>query len=299
MNRQLYPHLSAKTAEKMTLSDEARIEHIRKCRWIGYSRAQEVLQKLEDLLNHPKQPRMPNMLLVGETNNGKTMLIEHFRERYPAHENARGDGIKVPVLYVQAPPGPDERGLYNAILNRLFEKLKPSESTDQKRDRLVGILKTIDLGMIVIDEIHHLLAGPLLKQRNFLNVLKYLSNELCVPIVGIGTADALRAIQVDPQIQNRFAPEVLPRWQLNADFARLLASFESLLPLKMASNLADRDMASRLLNMTGGTIGELSTLLNEAAIYAIKRGDESIDMGAITKCGYRPPSERKAAAARL
>lgn len=299
MNSIEYSHLSSRTAEKLSLTNEERIEHIRKFRWIGYTRAQEVLQKLEDLLSHPKQARMPNMLLVGETNNGKTMLIEHFRERYPAHENAQGEGIRVPVLYVQAPPGPDERGLYNSILHRLFEKIRPSESTDQKRERLISILKSIDLGMIVIDEMHHLLAGPLIKQRNFLNVLKYLSNELCVPIVGIGTVDALRAIQIDPQIQNRFAPEVLPRWQLNADFARLLMSFESVVPLRNASNLAAREMASRLLALTGGTIGELSTLLNEAAIYAIKNGKESIDAVALSQCGYRPPSERKAAAGRL
>jgi len=292
-------HLSPKTEEKLTLTDKERIDYIRKYRWIGYTRAQEITRKLEDLLSHPKQPRMPNLLLVGETNNGKTLLIENFRQRYPASENAAGNAISVPVLYVQAPPGPDERGLYNAILNRLFEKLKPTESTDQKRERVVGILKSIDLGILVIDEIHHLLAGPLLKQRNFLNVIKYLSNELCVPIVGIGTSDALRAIQIDPQLQNRFTPEVLPRWQLNAEFARLLASFESLLPLKRQSNLASRDMASRLLSLSGGTIGELSTLINEAAIYAIRTGNETIDATALANCGYRPPSERKAASARL
>ncbi|WP_199027913.1 TniB family NTP-binding protein [Ralstonia sp. ASV6] len=294
-----FTHLTPKAAEKLCLPLGDRIEHILKPRWIGYPRAQEVLDDLELLLRHPRQARMPNMLLVGETNNGKTVLIEHFLALHPADPNPNGEAVRIPVLYVQAPPGPDERGFYNAILSRLFQRLRPSESTDQKRDRTIGILRQVDLGMIVIDEIHHLLAGPLLKQRNFLNVLKYVGNELRVPLVGVGTGDAVRAVQVDLQLQNRFTPAVLPRWELNADYARLLSSFERVIPLALPSNLTERAMASRLLHMTGGTIGELSKLLNAAAIYAIKRKTERIDARALDSCGYVPPAERRAAVARV
>lgn len=294
-----FGHLSEIAAAKAGLSSQERIAHIRKPRWIGYTRAQEILGKLEDLLNYPKQPRMPNMLLVGSTNNGKTVLVNHFRQLHPANENIGGEAIIVPVLYVQAPPGPDERGLYNAILERLFERIRPAESTDQKRGRVIGVLSRVSLGMIIIDEIHHLLAGSLIKQRNFLNVLKYLGNELCVPIVGVGTQDAVRAVQVDPQLQNRFMPELLPRWELNADFARLLASYERILPLREPSSLTERPMASRLLALSGGTIGELTLLLEAAAIQAIRSGAERIDATAIENCGYVSPSARSAAAARI
>lgn len=34
-----------------------------------------------------------------------------------------------------------------------------------------------------------MLAGPLLNQRHFLNVMKYLGNELQLPIVAVGTQD--------------------------------------------------------------------------------------------------------------
>ncbi len=294
-----YPHLTTLAAEKLELSAAERIEHIRKPRWIGYSRAQVVLNRLEDLLRYPKQPRMPNMLLAGETNNGKTVLLNRFREIHPARKNVGGDAVIVPVLYVQAPPGPDERGLYNAILERLFERTRTAESTDQKRGRVINILQRVDLGIIVIDEIHHLLAGSMLKQRNFLNVLKYLGNELCVPIVGAGTIDALRAVQIDPQLQNRFVPELLPRWELNADFARLLASFEATLPLKHPSALAGQAMASRLLALSGGTIGELSKLLEEAAITAIRSGTERIDEQALSACNYTSPSTRRTIIGRI
>lgn len=94
-------------------------------------------------------------------------------------------------------------------------------------------------------------------------------------------------------------PAVLPKWELNADFARLLASFERVIPLKNASNLTDKEMASRLLFMSGGTIGELSQLLNQASIWAIKQKTEQINFIALERCGYVRPADRKSIIARI
>jgi hypothetical protein len=153
--------------------------------------------------------------------------------------------------------------------------------------------------MIMVDEIHHLLAGSYVKQRNCLNVLKYLGNELCVPIVGIGTAEAMRAVQTDPQLANRFTPIVLPKWIKDTELARLLVSFERVLPLRHASQLAAPALAGRIVDLCGGTIGEMSTLLNLASIHAIKTGEERITLDVLEACGYVPPSMRKQAAATL
>lgn len=292
-------HLTEIARSKLVLSDSERILHIKRPRWIGYGRAKEVLDKLEDLLDYPRQERMPNMLLIGETNNGKTMLITRFRETHPALENPSGEAMKIPVLYIQAPPSPDERGIYNAILNRLFERSPRTQGTDAKRDQVVAVLRRVELGMVIVDEIHHLLAGSYVKQRNCLNVLKYLGNELCVPIVGIGTAEAMRAIQTDPQLANRFTPEVLPKWSKNTEFARLLASFERVIPLRHPSRLASPELASIILEISGGTIGEVSSLLNMAAIRAINSGEECITTEILATCGYVSPSRRRQSASAL
>jgi hypothetical protein len=79
------------------------------------------------------------------------------------------------------------------------------------------------------------LAGRLLKQRQFLNVIKHLGNELQIPIVAAGTQDAFNAIQTDPQLANRFETAGLRRWTMGEDYLRLLASFEVALPLEQRS----------------------------------------------------------------
>lgn len=76
-----------------------------------------------------------------------------------------------------------------------------------------------------------------------------------------GTEVALAALRLDPQVQNRFPPLVLPRWKLDRDYLRLLASLESFLPLRHASNLPSEALAPLILEMSDSLIGEMILLL--------------------------------------
>lgn len=288
-----FAHLQESAIQALGLNDDERIERIRSGRWIGYPQAKLAMARLNELLAHPPISRMPNLLIVGDTNNGKTMLVQRFRNQHPAHDNPHGDAIVVPVLYVQAPPVPDEGRLYNNILEQLFAPYRAGERIDKKQSQVLKLLKSVGLRMLIIDEIQHVLAGSLNRQRTFLNVLKYIGNELQVPIVAVGIKDAFRAIQTDPQLANRFEPIWLPRWQMDTDFKRLLVSFERMLPLREASELHNPELANRLLGMSEGLIGELSRILNEAAVLAIKSGKEHIDSQLLDGMDWCTPSERK------
>jgi hypothetical protein len=296
-------HLSEKAREVLTLSDEERIRHIREERWVGYSRANEIITKLEDLLDHPKIGRMPDMVIIGNTNNGKSHLVKHFLSLHPATDNPVGEGIIVPVLLIEAPDKPDISHLYSLILDMLNAPYRATDKEEVKQKQVIKVLNSIDLGIIVIDEIHNLIAGPLLRQRSYLNAIRYIGNQIKRSIVGVGTIDALRAIQVDPQLGNRFKPEVLPTWKLDKEFLRLLASLEKIIPLRNPSNLTEKTLAMKLHAMSEGSIGELSMLLNDAAIWVIRNtkvGEpERIDANALKNCGFIPPSQRKEAARTL
>lgn len=190
-------HLNQAAKDALELSTEDRITRILTDRWIGYSQAKEVLASMEDLLSHPRNNRMPSMLIVGDSNNGKTMLAKRFCQLHPAQDNPEGEGVLVPVMYIQAPPVPDEGRFYNAILDSLFAPYKPSERVDKKQFQVLKLLRYAQLKVLVVDEVHNILAGSMNRQRTFLNVLKYLSNELQISIVGFGTKDAFRALQTD------------------------------------------------------------------------------------------------------
>lgn len=288
-----YSHLDENAAAAIALSEEERIAYIRSDRWIGYPRAKEILSRLEELLNYPRVERPPNVLIVAKTNNGKTRLINHFQKIHPVDPNPGGRAIKVPVLLVSAPQKPDEVALYEAILSSLFVPFKPAHGAREKYRQVIAVLSEIQPNLIAIDEMNNLLAGYVTAQKQTINAIKGLTNELRIPIVGLGTEDALRVIQSDPQMSNRFEPVFLPRWPLDSDFQRMLASFERVIPLAHPSGLGAPNLAMLIHGLSEGTIGEFSRLVNDAAIWAIRNKREQIDETAIKKCGYTPPSKRK------
>lgn len=272
---------------------ESRIAKLRGGLWIRYTRAEQVLAKLEDLYTAPRTHRMPNLLLVGDTNNGKTMIARRFHERHRPNVHFDVQGSSVPVLMLQAPPVPDESRFYNAILTELYAPFRSSSRVDQRQLQVQQMLEAVGVRVLIIDEIQHILAGTTAKQRHFLNVLKYLSNELMISIVAVGTRDAFNAIHADPQLANRFEPALLPRWQMNEEYLRLVASIEPLIPLEKASTLTDPKMATRILALSEGTIGEICELLRQAGLYAIRSGTEQITDEVLGKCGYISPSSRR------
>jgi hypothetical protein len=83
-------HLSPTTRELLDKPIEERIAHIQKDSWIPYSQANKILQQLEDLLQHPKCDRMPNLAISAQTNNGKTRLMKHFLSLHQASETSSG-----------------------------------------------------------------------------------------------------------------------------------------------------------------------------------------------------------------
>jgi len=291
-----FSHLSDATKEIMLLSDEERILHIKRDRWVGYDRANQIITKLEDLLVHPKIERMPNMLIIGDSNNGKTRLINHFFKKHPAHDNPLGRSIKVPVLLLEAPSSGTVEHLYKRILDLLICPYKSSIKLSDLEEQVIDVLKEIDLGIIIIDEIHNFLTGAPREQRHFLTALKTLGNMVKVPIIGVGTNAAFTAFQTDSQTANRYVGERLTKWKLDNQFLRFLASIELIIPLKDPSNLIGKQISTKIYATSEGLIGEISTLLNEAAIWSIRNSKanhpECITIESINACGYRPPSIR-------
>lgn len=293
------------TSDKKRLSDNAsaalglpledRVAYIRKPKWFGYDRANEAMDILEDLLTYPKSDRMPNLLIAGDTNSGKTSLIKEFMKRHPPHDHPEGRAISVPVFFMQAPPEPDEGRFYDEILTLLFAPFRATDKKGKKEKEVLRLLANIDTKMLVIDEIHNLLAGPVNRLQVCMNAIRLLGNNLKIPIVGVGTKDAFRAIHSDSQLANRFRSVNLVRWEYGIEFRRLLASFEHTLPLKEASHLTGKEISQELLRMSEGTLGELAAIISEAAVHAVRNNQESISMKTLKDIRWVLPSKRSRA----
>ena len=286
-----WPHLGEQAQAVVEQDDPARIYFIREPHWVSYPKAQQVLGLLEDLLERPRVPRAPCYVLMGATNNGKTALFQRFCDRHAFQDDGRGNGC-LPVFYISAPPVADEKRFYDAVLEAMDVR-RTSSTVAIAQANVIRIFRALGVRVLLIDEIQHLVAAGAIRSRQMMNVLKYMSNDLQISIIGAGVQSAFNALQSDDQMANRFKPVVLPRWELNEEFLQLLASFELLLPLRKPSNLTDKDMAVKLHGMVGGKIGELATLLADAAVDAIRSGQECITPKTIRQLGWVSPEARK------
>lgn len=287
-----YPHLLPAVRMLADAPDDVRVRRIRTDRWIGYARAEAALEQMEDLLAFPRRTRMPNLLLVGPSNNGKTMIVEKFRRSHCGPDFDR-QAVSVPILKVQMPSSPDERSFFTGILSALGAADRINDRLAAKQDLAVKLMRASDLRVLVIDEVHNLLSGSHAQQRRFLNLLRWLGNELQIPLIAVGTAEALRAVQSDEQLANRFTPFTLKPWVSGAEYTRLLNTLEALLPLRQPSGLAESELARRILIASEGILGEIVTMVVTSAVAAIRQGFESIRSEVLESITFIPPSERR------
>lgn len=289
--RQAPEHLHPAARELSKLPAEERLQRIRADRWIGYPKAVAAVERLEVLFGWPRIQRMPNLLLIGPTNNGKSMIIERFRRAHPTVTGPAGENI--PVLCMQMPSEPSALRFYTALLSAIGAPFPPQRRLPEAERLALSLLSEVGVRILVIDEIHNVLAGPGEKRREFLNLLRFLGNELRVPLVGVGTREAYLAVRSDDQLENRFEPFILPLWEVGDESRSLLASFAASFPLRRPSLIDTEDMTRYLLARSEGTIGELARLLTATAVAAVETGEERINHRTLTLADYLGPTERR------
>ncbi|WP_313666940.1 TniB family NTP-binding protein [Arsenicicoccus bolidensis] len=200
---------------------------------------------------------------------------------------------QMPVLAVQMPSEPSVIRFYVALLAAMGAPLRPRQRLAELEQVTLALLRAVGVRVLVIDELHNLLAGRGETRREFLNLIRFLGNELRIPLVGVGTREAYLAIRSDDQLENRFEPFTLPRWESNEETRTLLASFAAAFPLRRPSTIATEDMARYLVSRSEGTIGELTHLLTDAAVAAIESGEEAINQRTLLMAPYVGPTERR------
>jgi hypothetical protein len=286
-------HLNSATREIANLPDSERIYAIRSGTWVGYTRAKEALDRMEELLAYPRITRMPNMLLVAPSFNGKSSVLERFLSLHAPDVDPDKENNICPVVLIEAPPKPDISDLYIRILDFLQAPYKSKSSASENYSQIKKIFRAVGVKLLMIDEIHHLIAGSTKRQQEFRNALKSLGNETKVSMVVAGTQDAYNAFNTDPQMSSRFVPFQLPLWGADHHFGSLLATLELRLPLRRPSKLKDSQLMLTIHTRAEGTLGDTYDLLKELAIDAITSKTEQITLDQINKLPWIPPSKRK------
>lgn len=260
------------------MSNDERIHWLRQERWIQYPRAQRILERLMDLVDYPPRDRMPSLLIYGATGMGKTRIIQKFLRDNRTHFDKKLGRTRLPVVSIQMPPSPSERDFHEEILAAMGGIFTHGTSVTTLRHRIRALARQLEVRMLVIDEIHSLLAGSFREQRILLNSIRFLANDLRLPLVCVGTYEAKQALMTDQQLADRFEAAELPPWENDSMFQQLLLSMESILPLRQPSEFRDPKVHQRILSLTEGVLVRICRLLETAAVEAILSGQEYISL---------------------
>jgi Bacterial TniB protein len=193
-------HLTAGAAELLCATVERRIRAIRSRRWVLYPRAKQALDRLSRLLEVPRGTRMPSVAIYGDSGMGKTMIMKRFREEHPPSFNPTTGTLTTPVLAMEMTSRPGERRFYAELLTLLGAPQRPRADIAQMEQAALRIMEAIGVQVLVIDEVHNILAGTYREQRIVLNTLRFLSNRLQISLVYFGVNDAREAIGGDVQL---------------------------------------------------------------------------------------------------
>lgn len=279
-------HLHESMRAQALLDVPQRIRLLRLDRWIDYPRASQALQKLQQLLQTPPRERMPCMVMHGDSNIGKTLIVAKFQRDHPTQFDPVKGIERRDLVVMQMPATPDQHRFYSTLLFELGAPHSANASLSVLERLARELLRRIAPRMLIVDEVHHLLAGNYREQRASLNLLKFLANDLHLSIVVVGTSDAPLALASDAQMISRFTPFGIPRWRESDDLRRLLGAFERVLPLRKPSDLMQRSIVQFVLAASQGLTGEISRLLNEAATLAVTDGAEQITMAHLENAAH-------------
>jgi Bacterial TniB protein len=284
-------HLTDEAGDVLAESIDERVYFIRSKRWIAYPKALEILGHLNALLKHPRTTRMPSLAVFGDSGMGKSMLVEKFKDDYALSAREKPRGPKAKLLVVELAGRPNERRLFAQILAVLGAPQNPRATIVELERTTVRLLDDLGVQVLVLDEIHNVLAASWREQRVVFNTLRYLSNELKLSLVCFGIMEARQAINGDVQLARRFDSVSLPRWIADKEFEQLVLAIVRNLPLKEPSVLTVKGLR-RILLVSDGVSARIFRMLNDVAIEAIETGVERITDEALER--YKPVGEDEA-----
>ncbi|WP_199099124.1 TniB family NTP-binding protein [Dyella sp. ASV21] len=272
---QIFEHLVPRAREAAAQNGTTRIEIIRGDWVIRHAAVAQGLNVARWLLEGPRRTRTTGLLVTGPVGAGKTTLANLIKRSYPAS----ADSDDEPIVMICMTGARHMRTVYGRILEALNGPVKATHHTADREMAALRLLRAVKCRGLIVDEVQDVLAGNVNEQRRTLDGLKYIMNEVQLPIIAMGTEGAAEAFRSDKHMDKRFDRLVLPTWSVGPELAALLTSVARILPLRRPSHLATKDIMELLVDETDGSLHDMMTLVRHAAVEAILSGSECITLG--------------------
>lgn len=277
-------HLHPDIRERALATQTDRISNLTEFIWVGYELAFKAIDQMKLMMDIANADETKNALFSAAPNWGKTALLERFKKLHGDGSIDDEDRPHRPVISIEAPEIPEIKSLYMAILDEFHAPYRANDHRSVLKKDVLRLMRTCNVRLLLIDELHSILSGSTVNQRQVMNGIKTLTNQLNIPIVAFGTKVAVSVLHMDDQHAKRFRVYKIDQWEKPSEFQQFLVEFESVLPLRKPSYLSSKEMAAKIFASTHkGVIGEVKHLLTGCAKIAILDGTEVITIDTINQ----------------
>ncbi|RQH12664.1 TniB family NTP-binding protein [Bradyrhizobium sp. RP6] len=233
------------------------------------------------------------LVLHGRTGAGKTHIIERLVAHPDLRERETEEGKYRPLLKIVAPAPCTLKTLGLRILHQLGYRPKKSLRENEVWDRVEANLRAQGVGILVIDEMHNVLAGRNSAERHKIAMtLKSLmvsdANPVQLILAGL---DSLKKFVTDYSELHRRTHFVelvaLEAVKDSKKFMKFLKALEEKLGMETCG-FTENDMPHRFWFASRGLVGRMAYFAQEAATIAVCLDDEVVREEHLAEAYRRP-----------
>jgi hypothetical protein len=251
---------------------------------IGYGAVQAAAEKIHELRVHGQTDERKGRcaILYGPTGAGKSRCIDAYIESANGEATKRG-AAALPIRKIELPTKCTTKTLNELLLRELGSTMEPRETVPMSTVRAANGIIQQRWELLILDEAQHLIRhNTAAVAYEVADHCKKLLDASGCPILFVGLQQIEEIMRENPQLRRRSAPAIVlsafdfdQREERNT-FRAILSKFDEALPFAKSAELDDIDMAKRIHIATGGVIGEVTRLIYDGSIIALRENARTL-----------------------
>jgi ATP:corrinoid adenosyltransferase len=240
------------------------------------------------------------MVLYGYSGAGKTHILNQLLKAPELKEQMTAEGLYRPLLMITAPSPCTLRTLGERILHDLGYRPRKSLREHEVWDRVQANLAAQGVAILVIDEMHNVLAGRGNLERDKIamtlkSLLVSTTNPMQIVLSGLPAVQKFVDRYEEVQRRSHFI-EMAPLRAVadNKKLEGFLAGVEGQIGIK-TFGFTKSDGPQRFMLASRGLIGRIAYFIQEAATLAISLGSDKVErehLGEVYKRAYRVSADQ-------
>jgi hypothetical protein len=219
--------------------------------------------------------------LIGDTRAGKSRILQAYASKYPPIEV---NGIvHFPVIYLEVRPEWDASEFARQIFRATGKKYVTNMKTTIVNSNAIYRVVEYGVKFIIIDDAHFIFSASAKRRESYESLIKSILDKNCCNILLAGLKSVAEGVDGNKQVKGRGGFPIFRVRPFNMktkigrdNFRLFLAGIDDRMPFPQSSELASTRFQADFLKISGGSVGNVMNVIQDAALKALNAGTARI-----------------------